>query len=185
MGGLLFASLLVENLPFFLGFLRSRIRNSGQLLLAQPYSPMLFRQGVQPGPHLLLQVLSGELTPAEAQKEWKIFNKKTGDQKTKSASWLQKLQIPCRRCTDSNNGVEVLRPLSAFTPEAKEHVGKIWQTVLAKGQDACCRRCVHHMGSEPESTNIFCETCCSLRPKEFFDEEAQKIWSMKSDEAVD
>ena len=34
----------------------SRARDINDLLLAQPYSPMLFRQGVQPGPQLLLHI---------------------------------------------------------------------------------------------------------------------------------
>ena len=51
--------------------IKSRIREADKLLLAQAYSPQLFHQGVQPGPHLLLRTLQGNLTPKEAKAEWK------------------------------------------------------------------------------------------------------------------
>ena len=50
----------------------SRVRDISNILLAQPYSPGLFRQGVQPGPHLLRQILLGELTPQEAKKSRRL-----------------------------------------------------------------------------------------------------------------
>ena len=62
--------------------IKSRIRNIEHLLLAQPYSPMLFRQGVQPGPHLLLQVLRGEITTKEAKRQWDVFNKNSAKKAT-------------------------------------------------------------------------------------------------------
>ena len=39
--------------------IKSRIREADKILLAQAYSPHLFRQGVLPGPGLLLDVLLG------------------------------------------------------------------------------------------------------------------------------
>ena len=54
--------------------IKSRIRDGDKLLLAQPYSPMLFRQGVQPGPKLLLDTLRKEITPKEAKKKWSEFD---------------------------------------------------------------------------------------------------------------
>ncbi len=56
--------------------IKSRIREGDKLLLAQPYSPMLFRQGVQPGPHILRQVLRQDITPKEAKAKWKDVQKK-------------------------------------------------------------------------------------------------------------
>ena len=38
--------------------IRSRVRLAENVLIAQPYSPQLFRQGVLPGPQLLMDVLS-------------------------------------------------------------------------------------------------------------------------------
>ena len=53
--------------------IRSRVRCLEDLLIVRPYSPMLFRQGEQSGPHLLLQVLQGQLTPEAAKEEWKRY----------------------------------------------------------------------------------------------------------------
>ena len=47
--------------------IKSRIRDTNKVLLAQAYSPQLFRQGVQPGPHLQLQTLQKDLTPKQAK----------------------------------------------------------------------------------------------------------------------
>ena len=61
---------------------KSRVRDMDDLLLVQPYSPMPFRQGVQHGPHLLMQVLQGSLTPQAANAEWKRFTKQSAEEKT-------------------------------------------------------------------------------------------------------
>ena len=53
--------------------IKSRIRDGSKLLLAQPYNPMLLRQGVQPGPHLLLETLREKITPKEAKQKWSEF----------------------------------------------------------------------------------------------------------------
>ena len=37
--------------------IRSRVKQADKIILAQPYSPQLFRQGLLPGPQLLLDVL--------------------------------------------------------------------------------------------------------------------------------
>jgi hypothetical protein len=47
--------------------IKSRVRQTDRLLLAQPYSPHLFRQGVHPGPHLLLKVLMKDITWEEVR----------------------------------------------------------------------------------------------------------------------
>ena len=46
--------------------IRSRVKEVNDLLIAQPYNPHLFRQGIQPGPQLLLDVLLGKLTTEQA-----------------------------------------------------------------------------------------------------------------------
>ena len=46
--------------------IKSRVRDADRLLIAQPYCPQLFRQGVHPGPHLLHQVLTKEMSWEEA-----------------------------------------------------------------------------------------------------------------------
>ena len=94
--------------------IKSRARDASKLLLARPYSPHLFRQGVPPGPHLLMEVLQKKMTPKEAHKAWKEDEKKHAKQATSGESWLDTMTLPCRRCTDKNGGEEVWRPLSSF-----------------------------------------------------------------------
>ena len=46
--------------------IRSRVKEIKDIIAAQPYSPHLFRQGLQPGPQLLLDVLLKKITTKEA-----------------------------------------------------------------------------------------------------------------------
>ena len=156
--------------------IKSRVRHHDNLLLAQPYSPMLFRQGVQPGPHLLLQVLRGDLLPKEAKKDWKEFNATREDARAPQTTWMQRLTIPCRRCTDLM-GKEILKPLTAFSTLSPSMVHELWESVLSLGQDATCLRCMHAMDPSSDDTNIFCEACCNPRPCEYFSPEAQRLWN--------
>ena len=55
--------------------IKSRVREADNLLLAKPYSPHLFRLGPPAGPHYLLEVLRGNLTRAEAVKQWDAATK--------------------------------------------------------------------------------------------------------------
>ena len=47
--------------------IKSRVRDAEKLLLAQPYSPHLFRQGTLPGPQLLLDVLMKKTTLSRSE----------------------------------------------------------------------------------------------------------------------
>ena len=112
-----------------------------------------------------------------------------GGEKTTGETWLHKLKIPCRRCTDVNEGREVLRPISAFTSKESSKVDKIWREVLSHGQDACCLRCVRQLrlirGERlGDDTNMFCEACCRSRPQEFFSSECQEIWFSSSSDTT-
>ncbi len=62
--------------------IKSRVRLAGKLLLVQAYSPHLFRQGNLPGPQLLLDVLLGTTTAADARNTWKKLEKAKGADKT-------------------------------------------------------------------------------------------------------
>ena len=46
--------------------IRSRVKEVTDIIVAQPYNPHLFRQGIQPGPQLLLDVLLGNISSTEA-----------------------------------------------------------------------------------------------------------------------
>ena len=55
--------------------IKSRIKEADKMILAQPYSPHLFRQGLLPGPKLLLDVLLEKLDYKEVQKQWSTLEK--------------------------------------------------------------------------------------------------------------
>ena len=80
--------------------IKSRVRVAENLLIVQPYSPHLFRQGVNPGPQLLLNVLTKKMSEKEAKAEWKRLAKNKEDAATTGESWLLSQTIPCRRCSD-------------------------------------------------------------------------------------
>ena len=55
--------------------IKSRVRDASKLIVAQPYSPHLFAQGEQPGPHMLLEVLLKRMSSADAKAAWKRIEK--------------------------------------------------------------------------------------------------------------
>ena len=48
--------------------IRSRVKTNTNMLIVQPYSPHLFRQGLLPGPGLLYDVLTGKEAIAACKK---------------------------------------------------------------------------------------------------------------------
>ena len=48
--------------------IKSRVKHADKIILAQPYSPHLFRQGLLPGPKLLLDVLMRKVSYAQVKK---------------------------------------------------------------------------------------------------------------------
>ena len=55
--------------------IRSRVKTNTNMLIVQPYSPHLFRQGLLPGPGLLYDVLTGRVTTKQAMAAWKELEK--------------------------------------------------------------------------------------------------------------
>eukprot|EP00973_Karenia_brevis_P084882 11778985-Karenia_brevis.AAC.1 len=88
----------------------SRVRDAEKLLLAQPYSPHLFRQGTLPGPQLLQDVLKKKITIQDAKKQWHA-DEQQEKQSMRFESWLLEQTLPCRCCTDKNDGEEVWKPI--------------------------------------------------------------------------
>ena len=63
--------------------IKSRVKQADKIILAQPYSPHLFRQGLLPGPKLLLDVLLKKVSLGEVKKQWSTIEK---DSKKKNSS---------------------------------------------------------------------------------------------------
>ena len=55
--------------------IRSRVKTNTNMLIVQPYSPHLFRQGLLPGPGLLYDVLTRKVTTKQAMAAWKELEK--------------------------------------------------------------------------------------------------------------
>ena len=67
----------------------SRVEKADGLLIAQPFAPMLFRQGPLPGPTLLMEFLRGNLKEEDLQRAWEEWDAKkaTEDLHMKFVQW--------------------------------------------------------------------------------------------------
>ena len=163
--------------------IKSRVRDAANLLIAQPYSPMLMRQGVQPGPHLLWQALKKEITPKEAKKEWEKHEAQKATEQKAGSSWLDRITVPCRRCSDKH-GEEVVKPLRGFLIPGTSAAKDVWHSYLAQGQDLQCFSCQRDQwvvskkkdGEDPGKHAIYCDACNTPSPFEFFAAEDREAW---------
>ena len=89
----------------------SRIREAQHLLIAQPYSPQLFRQGQLPGPRILMDVLRRDLNLQQAEAAWSVVEAEKEQRPTEYDRWPLTMQLPCRTCTLQNGGIEVRKML--------------------------------------------------------------------------
>ena len=60
----------------------SRVEEAGNLNIVQPYPPMLFRQGPQPGPHILMEMHRGNIKPEDVKAAWDKAESSHGKLKT-------------------------------------------------------------------------------------------------------
>ena len=153
-------------------------RIDSKLLLAQPYSPHLFRQGILPGPHLLRERLAGRMSREDGKAEWKRLERKKSEAEEHRSSgekWPFCMELACRLCTDDNGGEEVRKPLSAFTSYTK--MDDIWKRTISQGQDLVCLRCSHQkLRRKPNDAIIPCDHCNVIRARKFFNLEMQQAW---------
>ena len=165
--------------------IKSRVRDANNLLLAQPYSPMLLRQGVQPGPQLLLNTLQKVITPKEAKARWEAFEVAQKEEEKAGSHWQDRIQLPCRRCSD-RQGHEVMKPLRAFPMPGVSDPKAIWITCIAEGQDLncfLCRRALwkltqHKQSVDPGLHCIYCSTCDVARGFEYFSAADKQAWRL-------
>ena len=110
----------------------SRVRAAHHILLAQPFSPMLFRQGAQPFPSLLLEVLRGNVASEEVGAQCTAARaKRRGVQllKSENTRWL------CSACQKEKT-----------THEYVAVVGDVWYdevftAIVQPGYRRVCRSC--------------------------------------------
>ena len=149
----------------------SRVSSLDQLLIVQQYSPDLFRQGELPGPRILMEVLRGNISTAEAREEWKHVERQQAKAK-KSDEWPQSMLLACSSCTLKNSGKEVLKRLRTFTAGTK--LTDYWDAI-SRGQDLECIRCMQARLRKIESGIIYCETCEAYCPDTAFSSQAKHI----------
>ena len=87
-------------------------------------------------------------TKAEAEKPGKL---------AKGERWVDAMSVPCRRCADSNGGVDVRKPLQ--TARAQSGSAAIWCSALANRQDMRCPKCRRAMRWETVKHGVLCDVC--------------------------
>ena len=155
--------------------IKSRIKESQHLKITQAYSPHLFRQGLLPGPSLLLDVLQNKITTEQAKEEWTRHEKeKQKRPEIGGGQWITRQTLPCRVCTDKNNGKEIWRPLSYFNHSERPDI--LLET-LRKGSDLVCQPCRVELEWESADTSMMaCGSCQQLMADCNFPLEARDLW---------
>ena len=129
----------------------SRVKKVDDLLLAQPFSPALFRQGKQPWAALLLDTLRGEVAwpgdeGAQAEgrgKQRSMLEEVAGaERRCKKPQLLKDMCWACATCTasDTLSYKKFLLWAEAWTPETYD---EYWKQIIAPGTN---RRCLGCMG---------------------------------------
>ena len=118
--------------------IKSRVRDVANLLIVQPYSPVLFRQGVLPGPDLLLRRQRGDLSVKELKKLWKD-HEESQDVTDQRKDWPWSMLLPCRTCS-IHGGKEILKPLDSFGSRSRSRK-ELWEDLFNQGQDLNCMTC--------------------------------------------
>jgi hypothetical protein len=158
--------------------IRSRMKEADKIILVQPYNPHLFRQGLLPGPQLLLDVLLKSLRGAEAKKAWREHEAQKKDKANEKKKGWDLFSLPCRRCTDNNAGVEVWKHIEAFGSSSRT-MATLQRDVLSKGQDLCCLKCQHHLkwiGKDSKNIVVLCDICERGQPVTHFNVANQDMW---------
>ena len=156
--------------------IKSRVSNSANLLIAQPYSPHLFAAGPPLGPDCLLQSMRGLLSRKEAVQKFKAAEKEkeTKNDEEQEQKWPFSMRLPCRHCGKQKN-------LTAFTTSRR--YDDIWHSTLSKGGDLVCIECIHKLGLQgsPVAAIVYCTKCQQMKLKRHFTEEAVRMWRLRDD----
>jgi hypothetical protein len=138
----------------------ARMTAADGLLLAQPFAPMLFRQGPQQGPTLLMQFLRGELNEEALEKAWE----KGTTHKRKSMAFKD-VRWPCGRCGKD-------RLAKDYVPAKQDVRRYTLDYVLPLGAWRSCRSCLARARPAPANTK-WCKECEEYLPLELFNTRGQ------------
>ena len=135
----------------------SRVRIADGLLIVQPYSPQLFRQGHQPGPSILMDVLRRTKTYGQAKEAWEELEQAKAKKPQEYERWPLTMELPCRVCTLQNGGDEVRKEIRHFTTQKRTN--DLWK-IVARGADLECIQYQKTLRRTGEATRaIFCDIC--------------------------
>ena len=161
--------------------IKSRIDQADHLLLARPYSPQLFNQGVPPGPHYLREVMRGNLSYKDAIRQWtaQMNADKSKEETNASEKWPFCMTLPCRNCHSTKGPL----PLTAFT--VAHDFKEIWRVCISKGQLLTCYKCIRSLGWYKGSSEavVYCDGCFCMKPRNEFDKEMYSRWQHACDDA--
>ena len=138
----------------------SRLTSADGLLVAQPFAPMLFRQGPLLGPTLLMQFQRGEISVEQVCAAWKQSTKRK-----KNSFAFKDVKWPCGRC-----GVE--KKAEHFAPQKNDLKHFAMDTLLVRGAWRCCLSCHAQASPAPadkrwcDVCNVFLSTACFLSTEE-------------------
>ena len=153
----------------------SRVEYADKLLIMQPYSPWLFRQGELPGPHILRRFWREEITQEDIATEWERLSEAR-------LSWkqIEDMPLPCWSCSEKA-GVETMLPLKMFASDNS------WNHTVGLGADAICAACkkqraekkrvhtrFHHENAPAGHTH--CVVCNNNKPDTDFDKDKLDQW---------
>ena len=127
-----------------------------------------------------MAVLMGQLSEEDSKKAWKKDDKKEKSTGSEGERWPLTMELPCRRCTDANNGEEVSKAISAFT--TSRATTDIWNYVVSQGQDLCCFKCQHQLQWSVSAAVLLCHGCEILRERKHFDNSTVRRWEMLTDD---
>eukprot|EP00973_Karenia_brevis_P009747 1316160-Karenia_brevis.AAC.1 len=118
----------------------SRVEKVDNFLLAQAFPPMLFRQGPQPGPQLLMEYLKGNVLKKDAKLE------------SKDLTWS------CCRCGENKKAEEYT------TVDERHWLQSYREQILETGAWRVCLKC-----AKLRKGTYWCSICQANLPIDDFD----------------
>ena len=128
----------------------SRPTDAEGILINRPFSPLLFKQGPQPYPNLLLKVLQNDVPLETIRKECNaIDNRKKADNKPNSSLLLRNVAWRCCKCQ------QTLRPEEFVSGivHIQKWIEAYFEKIIAPGHLRRCKYCRH------DDMDMICEIC--------------------------
>ena len=148
----------------------SRVRSISDMLLAQPFSPNLFRLGPQLGPHMLVEWLEGRVAACDLAPRWQSLVE--AGKVPHSERCVDSLKFPCAVC-------HVAKKWTSFAVSAPAGVDHEWSPalqLLGGGGWRKCTACTQSpktaasaaqlpLATSHQSLTLRCSRCGYERPQ--------------------